>query len=257
MDRLDTIREGLISLFDEMLTHGKEFKRSLYAGAFETGRKEHEEIVNAITECCKEASKEEKEAVIEKIAGIIPEYASEKMQDIKKSKREKYSIDFNMNMAVYVVPILNFNRDEDCIAITKRMVEIWNEKKVTSMQLTHSTYEDVAAGFERRFCYITTAVCDSQGKPDNCYELTAFRNFRDSYLLRSEEGQKLVEEYYEIAPGIVMLINMQKNSKEIYDSIYEKYLMPCLGFIEDGKEEACQQHYVSMVRELEGKYLYS
>lgn len=253
----DTVKEGLIALFDEMLTRRKEFKKKLYASVFEETRKKYEEVTKTIAQCCSQVSGDEKTALIEEFASVIPEYAYEKMQTIKKSQKDKTSIDFNMNMAVYVVPVLNYDRNEDCVAVTKRMVELWNEKEITSMQLSHSTYEDVAGGFERKLCYITTAVCDSQNKPDDCYELSAFRNFRDGYLMQSEEGRELVEEYYEVAPGLVLLINMQKNSRDIYDGIYQKYLLPCLEFIENGKNEACQKHYTAMVRELEEKYLYS
>lgn len=256
MDK-DQIKKGLITLFEDMLKHGKEFKRSKYATVYEEGRRRHRKVVDAIADFCAEAQDGERDALIEEFASVIPEYAYEQMQSVKKSMKNKRHVDFNMNMAVYVVPIINHSRKEDCVAVAGRMVELWNEKGVTPMQLSYSTYEDIAAGFERRFCYITTAVCDSQNKPDDCYELTAFRNFRDEYMLASMEGRKLVEEYYEIAPGIVLMINMQKDAKEIYHDIYRKYLLPCLSQIEAGDKKACREHYASMVRELEEKYLCS
>ena len=47
-------------------------------------------------------------------------------------------------------------------------------------------YETLAGGFRKKkflgLCFITTAVCESEGKPDDCAELTAFRAFRDGYL---------------------------------------------------------------------------
>ena len=49
----------------------------------------------------------------------------------------------------------------------------------------------------------------------------------------------------------------QNNSKEIYENIYKKYLLPCLADIENDQMEACRENYVSMVHELERKYLYS
>lgn len=41
-------------------------------------------------------------------------------------------------------------------------------------------------------CYITTAVCGSFGKSDDCYELTMFRDFRDSWLRRQEDGKEII-----------------------------------------------------------------
>ena len=125
------------------------------------------------------------------------------------------------------------------------------------MQISYSDYDIISGGFKKKLCYITTAVCESRNLPDDCYELTTLRTYRDDYLMRTEEGQKLVEEYYDIAPVLVMCIDMQNNSKEIYENIYKKYLLPCLADIENDQMEACRENYVSMVHELERKYLYS
>ena len=105
-------------------------------------------------------------------------------------------------------------------------------------------------------CFITTAVCDSFGKPDDCYELTTFRNFRDNWLVEQEDGKSLVAEYYKVAPKIVTNINKFTNAKTIYQMIWTKYLDPCLKFIETGKLTECKDMYVSMVQNLKQKYLY-
>lgn len=257
MDNIDRIKEELTALFDDMLNHRKEFKRKQYGGVIEDAWKKYEHTVEAIAQCFSQTPEEEKNALTEELARVIPDHAYEKMQSVKKRKRDRDSIDYNLNMAVYVVPLLNYSKNKDCTALTERMVELWNEKGITNMHLMHSTYEEIASGFEWKLCYITTAVCESMGKTDDCYELRTFRDFRDSYLMESEEGQRLVEEYYEIAPGIVMLINMQDDAKEIYDNIYKEYLVPCLKLIEEGKKEACQEHYTAMMCGLREKYLYA
>lgn len=51
-------------------------------------------------------------------------------------------------------------------------------------------------------CFITTAVCKTFDKPDNCPELTAFRTFRDTYMKEDEALNNEVNNYYEIAPKI-------------------------------------------------------
>ena len=103
-------------------------------------------------------------------------------------------------------------------------------------------------------CFITTAVCTSFGKPDNCYELSSFRNFRDNWLVNQPDGKSLIAEYYNIAPGIVKRINALPNAKEIYLSIWEKYLAPCLNYIEQEKLADCKNRYVQMVRDLAKKF---
>lgn len=104
------------------------------------------------------------------------------------------------------------------------------------------------------FCYITTAICELEGKPDDCYELTTFRRFRDEYLLAQPEGKGLVDKYYETAPRIIKAIEEQFQEEQrvaIYIGVKEKYLMPCLSFIEAKEYEKCKETYIQMVEELE------
>lgn len=104
-------------------------------------------------------------------------------------------------------------------------------------------------------CFITTAVCESFGKADDCYELTAFRNFRDNWLMNQSEGKNLIAEYYEVAPKIVEKINSLANSAEIYKNIWRDYLSACLKFIESGNNLNCKKIYVEMVNTLKDKFL--
>lgn len=99
-------------------------------------------------------------------------------------------------------------------------------------------------------CYITTAVCEEYGKPDDCYELTAFRNFRDTWLIQQPDGQELIERYYRTAPDIVTAINKQENRSEIYHHLNETYLSDCLSYIENQDYENCKQRYVNMMEYL-------
>ena len=104
-------------------------------------------------------------------------------------------------------------------------------------------------------CYITTAVCESLHKPDNCYELNAFRNFRDNWLKNQSDGETLIADYYEIAPLIVEKIDSLPNSTKIYNFIWKEYLNPCLNFIENGNYQACKNLYIKMVKILKATYL--
>lgn len=104
-------------------------------------------------------------------------------------------------------------------------------------------------------CFITTAVCSSLNKMDDCYELTTFRKFRDNWLANQPNGGTLINEYYVIAPKIVRSINQCSNAKEIYLRIFDSYLSECLACIEDGQFEKCRNIYIQMVRDLSKKYL--
>lgn len=69
-------------------------------------------------------------------------------------------------------------------------------------------------------CFLTTACCQYKGLPDDCYELTTLRNFRDTYLKTTEAGNALVEEYYRIAPSIVDKIMESPNKVGLLEDIY-------------------------------------
>ena len=104
-------------------------------------------------------------------------------------------------------------------------------------------------------CFITTAVCESFNKPDDCFELTTFRNFRDNWLALQSDGKILIAEYYKIAPQIVANINKLTNASEIYKKLWNDWLAPCLEFIKVGDNVACKNKYVEMVNRLKKLYL--
>lgn len=104
-------------------------------------------------------------------------------------------------------------------------------------------------------CFITTAVCSSFAKADDCYELTQFRAFRDDWLMRQAGGVDLVHRYYEIAPRIVAQIDKRADAKAVYLDIWQRYLKQCLHYIEIGNNEQCRKLYMQMVRDLEDRYI--
>ena len=140
--------------------------------------------------------------------------------------------------------------------IIDRMVERWNEPPVT-MKISRSDFESLKDGFKSHPCYITTAVCASRDQGDDCYELNLLRDYRDHYLTSSKEGERIVEEYYNVAPTIVNRINRQADAARIYDDIYSSYLRRCIELIQADRLEECRRVYASMVEDLEKKYLFS
>lgn len=104
-------------------------------------------------------------------------------------------------------------------------------------------------------CFITTAVCNSFGKPDDCYELTSFRKYRDNWLVKQTSGEQLIKEYYSVAPAIVKAIDSREDSALIYQEIWDKYLKECLNYIENEQFEKCKELYIKMVRDMEAQYM--
>ena len=156
-------------------------------------------------------------------------------------------------LAVYLVPMLLYLKLEISDALVERIMSDWT-KKYPKSEFKKADYEELASGFMRKgFCFITSAVCDSLNKPEDCYELERFREFRDHYLMNNKTGKRLVEEYYCIAPRIVAYLNIQPDSEERYRRIWMNYLQPCLKDIESGHRIRCRNRYVRMVRELSGQ----
>lgn len=138
--------------------------------------------------------------------------------------------------------------------LLQKAYELGDENEKREIQDLWNKVEE----FERNtstVCFITTAVCDSFGKPDDCYELTMFRQFRDTWLRNQEDGEALIKEYYAIAPRIVSSINLLDNAKEIYRSIWTDYLKPCLMDLESDNKVSCKKRYIQMVMDLKEKYL--
>jgi tetratricopeptide (TPR) repeat protein len=104
-------------------------------------------------------------------------------------------------------------------------------------------------------CFITTAVCGSFSKPDDCRELTVFRNFRDDWLAKQPDGKEAVTHYYRIAPAIVTAINKTPEKNAVYRDIWNNYLSECLRLIEDDRFEACRKKYTEMVKNLEREWV--
>ena len=191
------------------------------------------------------------------MALVLPNYVKPIIANLDKKQRHAQEMNYNLNMAVYIIPVLKYSKNSSLEKLAHRTIELWNEKKVTSLTLKNSTYSEIDRGYKKKLCYITTAVCQNQDKADDCYELTTLRTYRDSYLLQSEPGHEIVEEYYNVAPGLVMMIDMQKDADQIYQNIYEEYLTPCIQHIENERNEECCKLYMQMVNNLKKQYLYS
>ena len=103
-------------------------------------------------------------------------------------------------------------------------------------------------------CYITTAVCQALGRLDDCYELNAFREYRDNWLIKQPDGKDIIREYYNIAPRIVETIDNLKDAPDIYKEIWNSYLNKCLTMIEEHRPYDCKKLYMDMVHDLRLKH---
>lgn len=226
-----------------------EFNREKYENAFKDFFAQQKSLLDELLQICKEDKTEE-------IISVIPDFAKQNLDKLQ-SKADKMTrqTEYNMAMAVYVFPLFVYQREPQMEQLAKDIAQYWN--RIMSQSVKVSEYETVSGGFKRRLCYITTAVCESLGKTDECYELNLLRNYRDGYLLEECGERARVREYYSVAPTIVKRIDRMENAKEIYKNIWDTYLSSCISCIEEGRKQECEEIYSDMVKALEKEYLYS
>lgn len=102
-------------------------------------------------------------------------------------------------------------------------------------------------------CFLTSACTEARGLPDDCYELTTLRAFRDGYMKSFPQGQADICHYYHTAPAIVAKVRTLPNAKEVFDRIYEELVLPCVGLIEKGNNEEAYTQYRRYVKMLENR----
>lgn len=104
-------------------------------------------------------------------------------------------------------------------------------------------------------CWITSAVCEELGLPDNCHTLQVLRWFRDSYMLdvNYPERGTLVEQYYASAGAYKEVLDTLLPAKRnaLYTALNNDYLQPAVRNIIAGEYEAALSVYAHMFNEVQ------
>lgn len=195
----------------------------------------------------------------ELISGFVTRFLDDRMTRLQESRSWKLNksallMDSKLTVALFMTPAV---RDMK-LAVSEPFSEALHTQFVARDPkdvYTPATYEEIAAGFRsHKLCFITTAVCEFEGKPDDCAELTAFRGFRDGWLADQPDGRALTEEYYRIAPAVVTAIDYCDDRAAVYGAIRSDYLQPCYDALGRADFAACKDTYVRMVRTLQKRY---
>lgn len=104
-------------------------------------------------------------------------------------------------------------------------------------------------------CFITTACILAKNLPDDCHELTTLRKWRDLLMSKDNEISKKVEEYYVYSPEIVSKINLEQNSLEIYEKLYNELVLPTVQYFDDGEIDLAKSTYLQIYESLKRKYI--
>ena len=103
-------------------------------------------------------------------------------------------------------------------------------------------------------CFITSACIQAKGLPDDCYELNTIRGFRDSYIKAMPDGERILHEYYAVAPQIVAAINKTEDPRQVYSNVYEQ-LTSIVELIHSGENGEVLRNYFRILNELKQRYL--
>lgn len=116
----------------------------------------------------------------------------------------------------------------------------------TTKQKTHQDPVTQTSSQEG-LCFITTAACVVNNKPDDCYELKTLRRFRDTYM-RQHKLEYLTKQYYEEAASITaMLDSLVPDVKDcLLMSCYNSFILPAVVAIDEGRNGDALALYVTM-----------
>lgn len=231
----------------------QDFKKNLYEGVFQNFYSSHRSMFEAMEYVYQQDGNPD--AWIHKMVSCVLEAAQADLKTLKfKGQKNQRLLDYNFLISVYLIPAVLKYPAEVSEPFADTLIASWNETFDTS--IGKARFDDIDSGFHRKLCYITTAVCESLGRGEDCYELHVLKKYRDRYLESTEEGHALVEAYYDIAPTIVKRIDRQEDRDAVYRNLYEEYLLPCIRKIEVQDYEACKVRYQEMVMELKARYIH-
>ncbi len=99
-------------------------------------------------------------------------------------------------------------------------------------------------------CFVTTAVCDVIGLPDDCFELTQLRRFRDRWLFEQPGGSADIAHYYASAPAICEQLAGSASGQRSLLRLYWHYILPCAIAARLGTYRLARSRYTQMMRSL-------
>ena len=107
---------------------------------------------------------------------------------------------------------------------------------------------------ENEGCFITTAVCSSLNKPDDCDELMTMRWYRDKLKSEDPDMAALISEYYRTAPLVVKKIDNDSDASLVYRQLWEDSISKIYHSLKKKEYRDATLRYVDMFEGLCRKY---
>lgn len=254
-ERLAETEKRLPGTVTRYTDYFKRLTKKEFFGAFERYESDNAPLLREMDELVGFCPQGEK-ACVKRLCTALLDGVCEFMEGDKRWKKRQATVIFEIKvvMAIFLTPLAQKLRLSSAESFRRELHAQWKER-YPKEEWTPGDYDVLAEGYKKRkWCYITTATCQREGKGDDCAELMAFRAFRDGWLTE-QGGEDLIAEYYDKAPAIVACMNLCSESKGCYEEIRKKWLTPCYEALQQGRMEDCKASYVAMVRTLEQRYL--
>lgn len=252
---------GISALLEQAEERTAEFGKETYEDSFMRYLEQNLELWKLMTASCTEEDDDAKKAACEAVAKAIASQAeSIRSRETKRRKKDTVQMNLNLYMVSYFLPALDeyyrqyVGPEKQVKALTDAICKEW-ETYPGSGHIEASDYMTIRQGFKSKLCFVTTAVCMGLHKPKNCRELIMMKRYRDEYLLRQEDGERLIREYYDIAPTIVKRIAKEDDPEKVYHFLWDNYISRCVALLEEEKPEECRNVYTQMMRYLRQKYV--
>ncbi|MEO0343220.1 MAG: CFI-box-CTERM domain-containing protein [Pseudomonadota bacterium] len=99
-------------------------------------------------------------------------------------------------------------------------------------------------------CFLTTACCEMLGRPDDGFELTTLRGFRDRWLSKQPAGAVDISLYYELAPQVCAAIEADSKGKLRLWWVYLWGILPSIAAIKLGYNHLAYAIYKRRMKRL-------
>ena len=256
-ERLAAVEKRLPGAVTRYTEYYKRLTKKEFFGAFDCYESDNAALLREMDELAEVYPQGEK-ACVERLCTALLDGVCRFMEGDRrwKNKNRQSSVIFEIKvvMAIFLTPLAQKMKLSVAESFRTELHAQW-KRRYPKEEWTPGDYDVLAEGYKKRkWCYITTATCQREGKGDDCAELMAFRAFRDGWLTE-QGGEALIAEYYDKAPAIVACIDLCGDAGNCYEEIRQKWLSVCYEALQQGRMEDCKESYCAMVRTLEQRYL--
>ena len=183
--------------------------------------------------------------------GRIYQYGNGTVQDLPKAKEyfEKSSKLGCSRAECEYNKVIEWIRNNDLKAAQKS-----SSYRSTASYSSSSSSRSYSSSSSDKGCFITTATCSALNKEDNCDELLVIKKYRDVMKTSDPKVKELIKEYYRVAPSIVIEIDNEIDSQNIYLSLWDEYIKKTYDYIVKNDYSAATKTYIRMVEGLCRRY---